>query len=392
MAGRRLALLMIAAFALLVVLALLAVGGYIAEARRHVGADYTAMTTDVVRAQEDAVRLRLTLDSLRASPDPLHAEQLERQLWVIELRIRGITRLLQRSQLPRDEYRPLVEELSRLESRLPALRRALAAFAAGRDPRRLMEVGGELEEGLAWAYSELNERLLEAAAGQRRMMERLTLAVITLAGVAVLMIGGLMLALWRIYQQREALIQQSRTDPLTGLDNRRHLYEVAAQEFARYRRDAGPPSLVLIDLDHFKRINDAHGHPTGDAVLVALARTLLGEVREVDRVARLGGEEFAVLLPDSDPAGAARLAERIRARIACLELPDRAAGERLTASLGVATATPQMAGLEALYAVADRRLYRAKAEGRDRVVAGAEGEALGTSPASPQVERVRPSP
>lgn len=392
MAGRRLALLMIAAFALLVVLALLAVGGYIAEARRHVGADYTAMTTDVVRAQEDAVRLRLTLDSLRASPDPLHAEQLERQLWVIELRIRGITRLLQRSQLPRDEYRPLVEELSRLESRLPALRRALAAFVAGRDPRRLMEVGGELEEGLAWAYSELNERLLEAAAGQRRMMERLTLAVIALAGVAVLMIGGLMLALWRIYQQREALIQQSRTDPLTGLDNRRHLYEVAAQEFARYRRDAGPPSLVLIDLDHFKRINDAHGHPTGDAVLVALARTLLGEVREVDRVARLGGEEFAVLLPDSDPAGAARLAERIRARIACLELPDRAAGERLTASLGVATATPQMAGLEALYAVADRRLYRAKAEGRDRVVAGAEGEALGTSPASPQVERVRPSP
>lgn len=392
MAGRRLALLMIAAFALLVVLALLAVGGYIAEARRHVGADYTAMTTDVVRAQEDAVRLRLTLDSLRASPDPLHAEQLERQLWVIELRIRGITRLLQRSQLPRDEYRPLVEELSRLESRLPALRRALAAFVVGHDPRRLMEVGGELEEGLAWAYSELNERLLEAAAGQRRMMERLTLAVITLAGVAVLMIGGLMLALWRIYQQREALIQQSRTDPLTGLDNRRHLYEVAAQEFARYRRDAGPPSLVLIDLDHFKRINDAHGHPTGDAVLVALARTLLGEVREVDRVARLGGEEFAVLLPDSDPAGAARLAERIRARIACLELPDRAAGERLTASLGVATATPQMAGLEALYAVADRRLYRAKAEGRDRVVAGAEDEALGTSPASPQVERVRPSP
>ncbi|MBH8580816.1 GGDEF domain-containing protein [Bisbaumannia pacifica] len=392
MAGRRLALLMIAAFALLVVLALLAVGGYIAEARRHVGADYTAMTTDVVRAQEDAVRLRLTLDSLRASPDPLHAEQLERQLWVIELRIRGITRLLQRSQLPRDEYRPLVEELARLESRLPALRRAMAAFVTGRDPRRLVEVGGELEEGLAWAYSELNERLLEAAAGQRRMMERLTLAVIALAGVAVLMIGGLMLALWRIYQQREALIQQSRTDPLTGLDNRRHLYEVAAQEFARYRRDAGPLSLVLIDLDHFKRINDAYGHPTGDAVLVALARTLLGEVREADRVARLGGEEFAVLLPDSDPAGAARLAERIRARIACLELPERAAGERLTASLGVATATPQMAGLEALYAVADRRLYRAKAEGRDRVVAGVEGDVLGPSPASPQAERVRPSP
>ncbi|GEK47238.1 hypothetical protein HPA02_15210 [Bisbaumannia pacifica] len=392
MAGRRLALLMIAAFALLVVLALLAVGGYIAEARRHVGADYTAMTTDVVRAQEDAVRLRLTLDSLRASPDPLHAEQLERQLWVIELRIRGITRLLQRSQLPRDEYRPLVAELARLESRLPALRRAMAAFVTGRDPRRLVEVGGELEEGLAWAYSELNERLLEAAAGQRRMMERLTLAVIALAGVAVLMIGGLMLALWRIYQQREALIQQSRTDPLTGLDNRRHLYEVAAQEFARYRRDAGPLSLVLIDLDHFKRINDAYGHPTGDAVLVALARTLLGEVREVDRVARLGGEEFAVLLPDSDPAGAARLAERIRARIACLELPERAAGERLTASLGVATATPQMAGLEALYAVADRRLYRAKAEGRDRVVAGVEGDVLGPSPASPQAERVRPSP
>ncbi|WP_251309152.1 GGDEF domain-containing protein [Halomonas sp. NCCP-2165] len=383
---------MAGAFALLVALSLLAVSTYITEARRHVGADYTAMTTDVVRAQEDAVRLRLTLDNLRDGGDALHMAQLEQLLWVIELRIRGITRLLQRSQLPREEYRPLVEELARLESRLPALRRALAALAAGRDPRRLMEVGGELEEGLAWSYSELNELLHLASATQRRMMERLTLAVIALAGVAVLMIGGLMLALWRIYQQREALIQQSRTDPLTGLDNRRHLYEVAAQEFARYRRGAAPPSLVLIDLDHFKRINDAYGHPTGDAVLVALARTLLSEVREVDRVARLGGEEFAVLLPDSDPAGATRLAERIRARIACLALPDRATGERLTASFGVATATPRMVGLEALYAVADRRLYRAKAEGRDRVVAGAEGEARGASPASPQAQRVRSSP
>ncbi|MBF8223205.1 GGDEF domain-containing protein [Halomonas sp. 328] len=382
-AGRRLALGMAGAFILLVTLSLLAVSTYITEARRHVGADYIAMVTDVVRAQEDAVRLRLTLDNLKDSADTLHVEQLERLIWIIGLRIQGIAGLLQRSEIPRAAYRPLVEELAYLESRLPALERALVAFQTGRDPRRLEEVGGELEEGLAWAYSELNELLHQASATQRRMMERLTLAVIALGLVAVLMVGGLMLTLLRLYQQREILAQQSRTDPLTGLDNRRHLYDVAAEEFERYRRSGEAPSLVLIDLDHFKHINDAYGHPTGDAVLVALAAALSGEVRAMDRVARLGGEEFAIFLPACDEAGACRLAERVRGRIAGLGLPGRAAEERLTASLGVATATPHMAGFEALYALADRRLYRAKAEGRDRVIGGVTGEALDDSLVNP---------
>ncbi len=364
---RRLALGMAGAFALLVALSLLAVSTYITEARRHVGADYISMVTDVVRAQEDAVRLRLTLDNLRDSTDALHVEQLEQLLWVIELRIRSITQSLQRSEIPRAAYRPLMEELVHLESRLPSLERALAAYVAGRDPRRLEEVGREVEEGLAWSYSELNELLHLASATQRRMMERLTLAVTALGLVAVLMVGGLMLTLLRIYQQRETLAQQSRTDPLTGLDNRRHLYDVAAEEFARYRRSGEAPSLILIDLDHFKRINDAHGHPTGDAVLVALAEALSDEVRAMDRVARLGGEEFALFLPACDEPGACRLAERVRCRIAGLALPGRAAEKRLTASLGVATAGPGMDGFEALYALADRRLYRAKANGRDRV-------------------------
>jgi diguanylate cyclase (GGDEF)-like protein len=158
--------------------------------------------------------------------------------------------------------------------------------------------------------------------------------------------------------------QQARTDPLTGLLNRRALTDVATRAMAQARRRASPVSAVLVDIDHFKRINDAHGHAAGDAVLVAAARLFESQLRAGDICARLGGEEFLVLLPDTSAAQAGVVAEKLRR---ALEAAPASTGAPLTASFGVCSSE----GLDDFGAVlqaADRALYRAKADGRNRVV------------------------
>jgi diguanylate cyclase (GGDEF)-like protein len=169
----------------------------------------------------------------------------------------------------------------------------------------------------------------------------------------------------RAYAEVERLAQ---TDPLTGLANRRHFMGVLAQEVERSERYGRPLSLVALDLDHFKAVNDAHGHAAGDDVLREAARALRAVCRDVDLAARMGGEEFSLLLPETDAAGARIVAERVRERIAG-KAHRAPAGQtfRVTASLGVARLRPGASG-EALLQAADEALYRAKAAGRNQVV------------------------
>ena len=164
------------------------------------------------------------------------------------------------------------------------------------------------------------------------------------------------------------LAEASRTDALTGLLNRRGFLEKGADEIERCRRSHKPFCVVLADADHFKRINDLHGHAAGDIALQCLGDLLRGSVRAQDLVARWGGEEFGLLLPETDTHGATLVAESIRSRageqplaVGGLELP-------VTLSFGVAEHRPERS-LETTLAHADAALYRAKAEGRDRVVA-----------------------
>lgn len=172
----------------------------------------------------------------------------------------------------------------------------------------------------------------------------------------------------------EALRQLATRDPLTGLLNRREFDRVLAEESERARRFGTAVALVLVDLDHFKRVNDRHGHPAGDAVLCEVASRLQAQVRNVDRVMRLGGEEFALVLVQTARAAAVAVAERVVAAIR--NDPVAAGGERrlaVTASAGVA-ALPEDATTSAdLIAAADRALYAAKTAGRDRVVAAETG-------------------
>lgn len=175
------------------------------------------------------------------------------------------------------------------------------------------------------------------------------------------------------------LLHAARTDAKTSLANPAHWREVAEQEIRRARRCAEPVSVLLVDIDHFKDVNDRHGHLVGDEVLVTVADVLRSSARPHDLVGRFGGEEFVVLLAGADLDGAARAAERIRGHVAAQYCHIAGiAPLAVTVSVGVATATGSTSDLPGLLEDADAALYRAKREGRNRVrLAGADGQLTG---------------
>jgi diguanylate cyclase (GGDEF)-like protein len=185
--------------------------------------------------------------------------------------------------------------------------------------------------------------------------------VITAMVPILLSVGFLMVATKRL---QFTLERRSASDPLTGALNRRGFDAAYARELARLRRRPRALALLAIDLDHFKAVNDAHGHGVGDKVLVRTASLVGAALRESDYLARFGGEEFVVLLPDTDMTLAATVAQRIQAalRTACdTGIPV------CTASIGIAAQTDPRQTLDDLLESADRALYRAKANGRDRI-------------------------
>ncbi len=177
---------------------------------------------------------------------------------------------------------------------------------------------------------------------------------------------GLITDITELHALKEELQRQTRTDSLTGLANRRSFQERAESEFARSRRHAAPLSLVAIDIDHFKRVNDDHGHAVGDRVLQDFASCSQHALREEDLCARTGGEEFCILLPDTDAAAACAIAERIREMTSschpCPEHPSLV----ITASFGIACVEPTDTHFGTLFSRADRALYAAKQNGRNR--------------------------
>lgn len=168
--------------------------------------------------------------------------------------------------------------------------------------------------------------------------------------------------------QKDVAEQAARTDALTGVASRRAFSEAAEVEMQRALRYHTELSLLMMDLDHFKVVNDTHGHVTGDAVLVSFAQTVLQLVRKLDLVARLGGEEFVVLLPNISAEQATALAERIRQAVDDSHLLVDGKPLRFSVSIGVAQFDRRELSLTGWLARADAALYRAKAQGRNRVV------------------------
>jgi diguanylate cyclase (GGDEF)-like protein len=192
-------------------------------------------------------------------------------------------------------------------------------------------------------------------------------------GVSAGMLNGGALGVFLLRRRVERLLVATRTqsllDPLTGLYNRRHLVAQAPRLWRQARREGTRVAALVLDLDHFKRLNDAHGHAAGDAVLRAVAGSLAASVRPTDVLARTGGEELVVLGLVGDPDEAARLAERLRTAVAATRTAD---GHAVTASVGIALTRPTDAedATDELWKLVDRAdaaMYEAKQQGRDRV-------------------------
>lgn len=163
------------------------------------------------------------------------------------------------------------------------------------------------------------------------------------------------------------LARQARVDVLTGLNNRRHFFELAEQELARSKRHAQSFSILMLDVDHFKAVNDNYGHDAGDEVLRKLSEVCTETLREIDIVGRIGGEELAVLLPETAGVRAVDAAERLRLAIAAAAVPARGEFIHFTVSIGVTGLTPGDERVDTLLKRADAAMYRAKRAGRNRV-------------------------
>lgn len=179
----------------------------------------------------------------------------------------------------------------------------------------------------------------------------------------------------QLHADRDRLTQEASTDALTGIANRRHLEEYLGEHFRISTRYGTPLSLIMLDVDHFKNVNDEHGHPAGDAVLRAIAGVLQDNVRDADLCARFGGEEFVVVLPSTPIEGAFDTAERIRAAVQKHVMVAGGAILAVTLSAGVSTyRTGEQQGADWLLKEADMALYEAKRSGRNRVCGFATSE------------------
>ncbi len=172
----------------------------------------------------------------------------------------------------------------------------------------------------------------------------------------------------------ELLQIEANTDPLTQVSNRRPFLKTLDEEFDRARRYEHPMSVAMLDIDHFKQVNDTYGHEVGDTALRALSRLLISEFRTIDLVGRLGGEEFALVFPGTELAGALTACERLHANIQAAEIPVDNAKIAMTVSMGLASMSSDVPDGPALLKRADELLYVAKSNGRNQIVVECEQE------------------
>jgi diguanylate cyclase (GGDEF)-like protein len=218
----------------------------------------------------------------------------------------------------------------------------------------------DLENRRLESEQALRDRQLQALLQARRWQW----TAIVLGGVLMLLLCALVV---RQLVRMRRLGEMAATDPLTGVANRRGIEQLGAEAVAAARATREPLVALVLDVDHFKRVNDSHGHPCGDQVLARIAHACRDALRHIDLFGRTGGEEFLVLLPDTRLGHAWPVAERLRASVAALSFDDIAAGLAVTISIGMAELRASDAGLRDLVARADAALYRAKNNGRDRI-------------------------
>jgi diguanylate cyclase (GGDEF)-like protein len=265
----------------------------------------------------------------------------------------------------------LLERLGRETEALADLRRFIEAHA--RDDRMRAEQRTDLmREQFDASRRELENAELKAREALRlKEIEGLTAARrwqwTAMALGAVLLLGLVAVVLRQLAKARRLRLL-AMTDPLTGLANRRRTDYRGSEAFKQARLSGQPFCVLAIDIDHFKQVNDTHGHAVGDVVLQRVGRECQRTLRKLDLMGRIGGEEFTGLLPETAEPAACFVAERLRAGVEGLDLDDVVPGLRVTISLGVAQMREGDPDFAAVLARADAAMYRAKQAGRNRVV------------------------
>lgn len=346
----------------------IALAAYTFQSRQYVGASYTSLVADVVRPPLHAVLLRNALKEVDNQPETL--DQLSNLLWRTQRHIEAVSFGLSSSELAPEDYMAMLVQLQISKKQLFQLQQTLTGLDGEVPPDTFIQQGLNIENDLARVYSKLSEFVHSEAAKQRIIMERLALAIAALVFMVLILVSGLFISLVRLDTERQRVTELSQFDQLTQLGNRRYLHGFANSFCQQSLRSGRPLGLALLDIDHFKSVNDTFGHPAGDKVLQVLAKVLRGEAREADVLARIGGEEFCLLMPDTDEDGALKMAERIRQKVSQLTTQQLHIDASITVSLGVATARHSGVDLDSLYARADKALYHAKLNGRNRTEAG----------------------
>jgi diguanylate cyclase (GGDEF)-like protein len=327
--------------------------------RANIALDYVAL------GQSD-----LALSAISAAVDDARAAKMDGLLPELLERRSRMTEKAGQPGRALDDAREVIRLLG--ERNATALRSdeaSLEARYAAREKElriRTLEHQNRLQElALKTARAEAAER---AEAQQRQALSSLVTKGVS---VALILIAGLLFLLLHLQRRYAAKLQvQALRDPLTGIDNRRAFMQYATTLLDGYRMSQPEHVLMLIDFDHFKRVNDSAGHPQGDRVLTIVTEYLSGAIADVGRIARIGGEEFAVLCPRLGAEAGLRLAETLRAGVATLPLPAAIPQDHVTISIGVALFDGNRChDLTSWMRAADAALYSAKSYGRDRVVA-----------------------
>lgn len=273
---------------------------------------------------------------------------------------RGANEVWQKQRMNRSEYLRFMKPLVVEKSCLPC---------HGKQGYKVGQIRGGISVSVPLAP-------FLASARESRFLHSMTHLVLWFLGAAglVLCIRMLNIRLRERHAMELELHRLATTDPLTGASNRGHLMDRAQEEFQRSKRYQTPMSVLMLDIDHFKKINDRYGHQTGDQALKQIAQTVQAGMRQSDLFGRYGGEEFMALLPHTDGQSAKRMAENLRKTLAGMAIQNHKGPIRLTVSIGVSQARPDDIFLDEVVKRADEALYAAKQGGRNRVILdGAEG-------------------
>lgn len=361
----------------LAILAMIAVASHVSFTRvlrENGGSTYLNVVSG---QQQTAVQLIARYASQYADSDGAARDKLMRGIDQLAADHAELIAVMEADKLPeaviaslRSVYLGETALKARIEGYIATARR-VAAAQPGSDQLRqdlallLAEADGAVHDGLRRIVNIYDTYTIE----QLRRLERMQNSMLTMVFLTLALEAGIIFnpMVRRIVRYTSDLLKLASTDPLTGLLNRRSFLDSAFAEVKRARRDGAPSCLISIDADHFKRINDTQGHQAGDQVLKAMAATLAARSRKNDVLARIGGEEFAILLPEMTLEHALQMAERLRGDIARLRTPTESGFVSFTISIGVTQVRDDEVELTPALNRADKALYAAKSAGRDQV-------------------------